>query len=112
MQQDIPKFYLDLINQLFELEKKLGEQTENRAIARPLGRMKRLLEESLPNQSAGLFVHDPFGEKYSDTRTDVDASIAGQGTGQLRIVEVLKPIIYLRGEGVNRIVQRGVVIAE
>ena len=112
MNTDIPKFYLDVLNQLFELEKKLGDQAEARAVARPLGRMKQLFEERLPHGRAGLFLHDPYGEKYTDTRTDVDATVAGEGSGALRIVEVLKPIISLRGSGVNQIVQRGVVIVE
>jgi len=104
-----PQFYLDLLNQVFELEKKLEDQLDNRSLARPLTRMKRLFEENLPGDS-GLFIHNPYGEKYADTRTDVEASIAGAGEGKLRIVEVLKPIIYLRGGGHNQIVQRGVVI--
>ena len=111
--QDVPKFYLDLLNQLFDLEKKLGDAAGNRAIARPLERIKQLFEDSLPLPGAALVTHDPFGEKYTDTRTDVDANIAGTGQGTLRIVETLKPIIYLRtADGRNRIVQRGVVIAE
>ncbi|TXF87764.1 hypothetical protein FUA23_17695 [Neolewinella aurantiaca] len=114
--QTVPQFYLDLINQLFELEKKLEDQLDNRALARPLDRMKRLFEESLPNAEGavpvGLFVHNPIGEKYTETRTDCEASIAGEGEGKLRIVEVIKPIVYLRGGGYNQIVQRGVVIVE
>jgi hypothetical protein len=112
----VPQFYLDVLNQLFELEKKLGDQLDNRALARPLNRMKQLFEESLPvlegSGSLGLFVHNPYGEKYTETRTDCDASIAGEADGTLRIVEVIKPIVYLRGGGHNQIIQRGVVIAE
>lgn len=114
MQPLVPKFYLDLINQLFELEKKLEDQLEeNRGLARPLERMKRLFAEDLPAHGdvpLGLVIHDPLGEKYTDTRTDCDASIAGEGSGKLRITEVVKPIVYLRGGGHNQIVQRGVVI--
>ena len=47
------KFYIDVLNQLFELEKKLGDQTDNRAIARPLERVKRLFEEQLPLTGPG-----------------------------------------------------------
>ena len=116
MQPLVPQFYLDLINQLFELEKKLEDQLDdNRALARPLERMKRLFAEDLPAQGEtplGLVLHNPLGEKYADTRTDCDASVAGEGNGPLRITEVIKPIVYLRGGGHNQIVQRGVVIVE
>lgn len=113
---NVPPFYLDLLNQIFELEKKLGDQLANRAVARPLERMKRMFEENLPAPpgapNVSLILHDPLGEKYTDTRTDCDASVAGDGTGPLRIVEVIKPIVYLRGGGFNQIAQRGVVIVE
>ncbi|MEM9929314.1 MAG: hypothetical protein AAF840_05820 [Bacteroidota bacterium] len=114
MQFTVPSFYLDLLNQVFELEKKLDDQLDNRSLARPLERMKQLFVEEFPmtagEQGVGLVVHNPLGEKYTETRTDCDASIAGAGEGKLRIIEVIKPIIYLRGPDLNQIIQRGVVI--
>lgn len=103
-------FHLNILNRIFELEKRLGDTTEKPAVARNFERLRRQFEEALPGDAGGLFLHDPYGEKYSDTRTDLYADTAGTGEGPLRIVETLKPIVYLRGNGENRIVQRGIVI--
>jgi hypothetical protein len=57
-----------------------------------------------------------MGQAFKETRTDLEATIAGTGTENLVVVEVIKPIIRatLKGgeAGSSKIVQRGIVIVE
>ncbi len=97
---------LRIINQCYELEKKLATSPEAKSLNRNLKRIKTGFEE------LGLFMEVPIGESYDETRTDCEASIAGEGVENLFIREVIKPIIYQERDGIKQIVQRGVVIAE
>jgi hypothetical protein len=90
---------LRVINQVFEIEKKTAQQTN---IQRHIERIKDALGDM------GLVVHNPQGEKYNETRTDCEASIAGAKLDNLSIVEVIKPIVHLQG----MIIQKGIVIVE
>ncbi len=109
---DIPRQYLILINQLFEVERKLENIKEENSIDRNLKKMKAVFEADLLPEDAGLTYHNPIGESYDQTRTDVEASIAGNSTKKLKIVEVIKPIIRLNYQGETQIVQKGVVVVE
>ncbi len=91
--------FLRIINQTIEIEKKASGQT---AILRHVERIKNAFEE------LGYHIHNPIGERYDETRTDCDASIAGAKTEHLVVKEVIKPIIRQGG----MIVQNGVVIVE
>ena len=95
-----------LINQHFLLTKKLDELPGSGASARPVRRMRELLEED------GFVWLDPTGEPYSESRTDMEASLSGEGQGPYTIVEVLKPVIYRKEGDQTRLLQKGVVIAE
>ncbi len=106
MNIEIPREYLVLLNQIFEIERKLTKITQEHSINRNIERMKDVFAE------IGLYYEDPIGQPYSDTRTDCDASIAGASTENLVITEVLKPIIRFKKEGFTRILQRAVVIVE
>jgi hypothetical protein len=114
----VPQAYLDFMNQIFEIEKKCANLNEENSIQRNINKMKGLLEEEFFKGSStiGLTYHNPLGEGYSDTRTDCEATIAGTGVENLRIVEVIKPIIfyaYRENEKVIKvIVQPAVVIAQ
>jgi hypothetical protein len=60
-----------------------------------------------------LVYEDPMGQQVKQTRTDLEASIAGSGTENLVVVEVIKPIVRASvRHGVSHVVQRGVVIVE
>ncbi len=113
-----PQVYLDLLNQIFEIEKKVNGLKEQNSIHRNINRMKRIMEEDLANGSpnTGLSYHNPLGEGYSDTRTDCEATISGTGVEDLEIVEVIRPIIFYSYQENNQvlkaIVQRGVVIVQ
>lgn len=65
----------------------------------------------------GILVRDPTGEAYDDTRTDCDATVSeADGTPRqaaiaLRIVTVVKPLVYLRRGDELRLLQRAIVVA-
>ena len=114
----VPQAYLDFMNQIFEIEKKLANLKEENSIQRNLNKMKGILEEEFFKGSStiGLTYHNPLGESYSDTRTDCEATISGTGVENLEIIEVIKPIIfyaYKENEKVIKvIVQPAVVIVQ
>lgn len=103
----IPKYILVVLNQLYELEQKLKKQSDPANLSRNLGKMKDAFAEE------GLVYEDPIGQPFRETRTELDATIAGSSTEDLIVVEVIKPIIRASaGDGRSQIVQRGVVIVE
>jgi hypothetical protein len=114
----VPQFYLDFINQLFEIEKKISNLKEENSIQRNVNKMKVLIEEEFFNSppSIGLSYYNPSGEAYTDTRTDCEATISGTSVENLEITEVIKPIIYYSYQESNKvikvIVQPAVVIVQ
>ncbi|MBO0360867.1 hypothetical protein J0X19_23105 [Hymenobacter sp. BT186] len=113
------RFLLDLVNQAFEIEKKAADLKESNSIQRNVNRLRNLFENEVPgsffqqNTGVSFTYHNPIGERYDDTRTDCDASIAGAGTENLWITEVIKPIVWLAiGGGPKALVQKAVVVAE
>ncbi len=98
---------LRLLNQLFELEKKLLRQPDAASVLRPVERMKDVFGE------LGYSSHSPIGEFYDSSRTDLEASIAGQEGPKMMVKDVIKPIVFLRTDGGRRaILQKGIVIVE
>ena len=97
----IPKSILIVLNQLYELEQKLKKQDDSAGLRRNIDKMKdAFAEEGLPALDAHggqvrirLAYEDPMGQSFNETRTDLDATIAGAGTENLVVVEVIKPII-------------------
>ena len=108
--QPVPKSLLTVINQLYELEQKLKKQSNLEGIQRNINRMKDAFEEF------GLVYEDPMGQRCSETRTDVVMTIAGTGTDNLVVVEVIRPIVRQRNQAfqgdAGRIVQKGIVVVE
>ena len=109
--------FLDLLNQVFEIEKKVAALTEPNSIGRNLNRMRSWFERELVFASGGQPVtygftyRNPLGEAYNETRTDCDASIAGGSAENLVITEVIKPIVWLSLNGQpGSIVQQAVVV--
>ena len=97
---------LSILNQLFELEKKISNQPIEKSLQRNLRRIRSEFE------NVGYKYHDPLGEKYNLTRLDCEAMASGTGADNLMIVEVIKPIIYYQQNDRNEIVQKAVVIVE
>ena len=109
----------NLMDQVFEIEQKLEVIKEPNSIKkRNISRIKDIFKNIFKNIHAtpsepncGLSYHNPIiGEKYDETRTDLEASIAGESTKDLVIKEVNKPIIRFRAPGIDRIVRKGVVV--
>ena len=115
MQRDLNKNkkYYQLLDQLFEIERKLDKVKEVNSIARNVNKMKDIFENFTSNASLsgeGFTYHNPIGEKYNETRLDLEASIAGDSTENLFVVEVIKPIIRLKTGRSTIIARKGVVV--
>ena len=110
------KPYFELLDQLFEIERKLENIEESNSIARNLNKMKDIFETNLFSSSTsseiGFTYHNPIGESYNETRLDLEASIAGNSTENLIIKEVIKPIIRYKSGGSTLIARKGVVVVE
>ncbi|GAB4093089.1 hypothetical protein [Flaviaesturariibacter terrae] len=95
------KAIVNIINQLFEIEKKTGGHP---SVHRNLERIRAELQE------LGYSWHNPLHEKYAATRTDCEASITGTLSDGMTITEVIKPIIHSQESGNARIVQKAIVV--
>lgn len=108
----IHKSHLVTLNQMFEIENKLKKLTEQNSIQRNIDRLKDYFEtEALP-EGQGLIYYNPIGEKFDETRTDCEATISGNGHDNLEIIEVIKPIIYIKYGQSRMIAQKGIVIVQ
>lgn len=98
------KQIINIINQVFEIEKKLGGHTTN--LQRNLDRIKAELNEM------DYSYHNPLHEKWDETRTDCEASISGAVKSKMLITEVIKPVVFYAENGSKKIVQKAVVVVE
>ena len=94
-----------ILNQLFDIEKKIARQPLEKSIRRNLNRLKA------PFNELGYKYYNPLGEPHTLTRLDCEVTISGTATENLVIIEVIKPIIYFQKNGQNQIIQKGIVIA-
>lgn len=106
----IQKIFIDLLDQIFEIEKKVETLTESNTISRNISRMKEIFEQM--EVDGGLQYHNPIGEPYNETRTDIEASIAGNSADNLFVIEVIKPILRYRKGGATVIARKGIVVAQ
>jgi hypothetical protein len=106
VQVQIPKYLLVLVNNIFEIQKKIGSSDDNLNIGRNLMKIIEVLEEQ------GLTFENPLGQKFNQTRTDLEATISGEGTENLVVVDVLKPIIRMGNSNNSVVIQKGIVIVE
>ena len=107
--------YINLLDQVFEIERKLEGIKEAKSVSRNISRIKDIFQHicATPSESdVGLMYHNPVGEDYDETRLDLEASIAGESAESLVVTEVIKPIIRYRGHGITRIVRKGVVVVQ
>ena len=106
----------ELLDQLFEIERKLENIEESNSISRNLNKMKNIFETNLFSSSTssemGFIYHNPIGEAYNETRLELEASITGNLTENLIIKEVIKPIIRYKSGGSTLIARKGVVVVE
>lgn len=106
----VPKIFIDLLDQVFEIEKKVKGLTESNSINRNVIRLKEIFEQM--ETDGGLIYHNPIGEPYNETRTDIEVNIAGNSADNLVITEVIKPIVRYRKGGITLIARKGIVVAE
>lgn len=116
IQIKVQKALIDVVNQVFEIERKVHLLKETNSLERNIDKLKQIIEndllKSLDSEPTGLVYHDPIGETYNETRTDCEASIAGTSTENLYISEVIKPIIRYKKAGINIIVQKAIVVTQ
>ena len=96
-----------LLNQVFELERKTEQLVDNESITRQIRRMKEIFEQDFL-----LTYEDPIGQPFNETRTDVEARVAGDSAENLVIIETLKPVIrYWHNPRQSEIVKKGIAVA-
>lgn len=103
---EVPKWALTLLNNLYEVERKVALHGDPGNASRNVEKMKAALGEE------GLFYEDPMGHPFKETRTDLEATISGSGTENLVVVEVIKPIIRGGNKDLSRVVQKGIVLVQ
>jgi hypothetical protein len=104
--QEVPKWLLTVVNNLYEVERKLTVHGDAGNAARNIERIKEALG------GASLFYVDPRGQSFNETRADLEASISGPSTENLFVVEVIKPIIRSGTAEFSRVIQKGIVVVE
>lgn len=97
--------HIRIINQLFELEKKIQRSADAVTLQRPVDRIKEALTE------LGYQSHNPLGEPCNETRTDLEVNIVGNEVQDLVVTDVIKPIIFYKEGDKTTILQKGIVIA-
>lgn len=108
----LPKWIFGVINNLFEIEKKLENTSDDLNLKRNVERIRDILSSELIPNDKGVFYENPIGERFLETRTDLDATITGEGTENLYVTEVIKPVIRLGDKNFSRVVQKGIVLVQ
>jgi len=103
---EVPKFVLQVLNNLCDIERKLSIHGDPGNARRNVERIKEAFEDER------IFFEDPMGQAFAETRTDLEATITGEGTDNLKVVEVIKPIIRVGDKNFSRVVQKGIVIVQ
>jgi len=101
---EVPKWAFMLLNNLYEIEKKLLAHGDIGNIGRNVEKMKDIIA------GEKLFYDDPINQEYKETRTDLEVSIAGESTENLIVSEVIKPIIRYGDDQYSKVVQKGIVV--
>jgi len=106
--QETPKGLLTIMNNLYEIERKLAIHGDPGNANRNVERIK----EALSGEGLLLFYEDPLGQPFKETRTDLEASISGSSTENLVVADVIKPIIRCGRPELSRVVHKGIVVVE
>ncbi len=102
--QTSTKLVLQTLNHLYDAERKLALHGDPGGVMRNIERIKDAFAD------AKLFYEDPMGQPFNETRADLEASIAGEGTEDLYVTEVIKPVIRYGEPSYSRVIQRGIVV--
>ena len=110
---EAPKWALQLLNNVYEIEQKLSHHGDPGNAKRNVEQIKEtLLTGKIFSLDGGLFFEDPFGQDFKETRTDLEASISGESTENLVVIEVIKPIIRYGTLEYSQVVQKGIVVVQ
>jgi len=105
------KKYIFILNQLCEIEKKANKLKEKNSIYRNVDKLKDFFENEF-SEDISFMIENPLHQKFDETRTDLEAMIAGESADDLVVVDVIKPIIRIKQNNRIQIIQRGVVVVE
>ncbi len=94
---------VNLINQIFEIERKSIENDID-LFERNFKRIAHEFEE------LGYFIENPLHKKFDERDTSIEAKIMSENASV--ITKVLKPIIYQKEENNPILLQKGIVIVE
>ena len=103
---EISKIVSTTLNHLYEIERKIKLHGDSANIQRNVDRIKASFEDEK------LFYDDPMGINFNETRVDLEASITGESTENLVVIEVIKPIIRYGNKSLSRVVQKGIVVVK
>lgn len=103
---EVPKWALMLLNNLYEIEKKLTIHGDSGNASRNVEKIKDILA------GEQLFYEDPINQVFKETRTDLEATISGESTENLTVTEVVKPIIRYGNDQYSKVVQKGIVVVK
>ncbi|AUC77700.1 hypothetical protein [Olleya sp. Bg11-27] len=96
---------LEIINQVFSIQLKSNKE-DLTLFNRNIDRINHEFE------ALGFHIINPLGQTYRNEMTDVEANITGDFKSKMKIVKVLKPIVYKKTNEENTLVQKGIVIVE
>ena len=103
---EVSEWELKILNNVYDIERKIKIHGDP-------GNIKRNIEKIKENfENKKIFYEDPMGDLFVETRTDLDVSIAGEGTESLYVVEVIKPIVRFGNKDYSRVIQKGIVVVE
>jgi hypothetical protein len=103
---EVPKWVLQTLNNVYDMERKLGLHGDPANLRRNIERIKEAFELEK------VFYDDPMGQPFNETRTDLEASITGTGADDLIVVEVIKPVVRVGERAFSRVVQKGIVVVQ
>ena len=107
-EQKVPKMYLTILNHLYEIERKVGDLDEFKKISRNIQKIK---DAFLLEDGNEIFYEDPMGQKFDETRLDLDAHIVGENTENLVVIDVIKPIIRIKYTLLGNFIKFGIYLS-
>ncbi len=93
-----------ILNQIHNLKLKLVKNSELESYERFFHRIFFHFE------SLGVLYYDPLGEEYDIERVDCDGTIVKSERNCLKIIEVIKPIIFSLEDSERKLLQKGIVL--
>jgi sugar-specific transcriptional regulator TrmB len=106
----IPGWVLKIMNNLYEIDRKLALHGDAGNTVRNVEKIKDAIGDFLGDNEFEIFYEDPMGQMFKETRTDLDATITGNSSENLHVVEVIKPIIRIRSPKFSQVIQKGSVV--